>query len=138
MSRKRENIDLVELFGIVLPFLFIIIIGIYHIKGNPNGKWSTVQVLSENMQSLSMVGLIILLSYSGVIRSIYKYIFAPYFIIKCIYHISCYLQIYIVSPKIWEIIWITILLSSFIVGLIIIRRKMYGGLVKKRMGKNVR
>jgi hypothetical protein len=122
-TRDKIQIDLVELFGIALPFLFIIIITIYHILGNPKGNWSIVWALSENMLLLSMSGLIILLSYSGIIRNIFKYIFNPYFCLKCIYHICCYLQIRLWSAQIWKEIWVTILILSIIVGVIIVKNK---------------
>jgi len=121
--RIWKRIDLVDLIGIIPPILFIVIISIFHYKSNPSGGWSVVWVLSENMLLLSMSLTIIVLSYSGILRNFFKYVFAPYFLVKCIYHIFCYLQIYIMPYDAWKKFWIGIIFLIFILGFIIILYK---------------
>lgn len=119
----KDRVDPMVLYGVVLPFLFIGGISTYHALGNPTGSWSSVWVISENMLLLSISKLVVILSYEGYVKKIFKYIFTPYFILKCVYHICCYLQIYIVSRQVWKEIWIIVLILTFIIGGIIILKR---------------
>jgi len=101
---------------------FAIAISLYHVShegylGLTDAQWGSVWAISENGLSLSLCFIISVYS-CGVLRIISKYVLIPYFIIKLIYHFSCYSGIILLSEEIWGVIWSYILVSLLTVCLI--------------------
>ena len=129
MVKKFDWLDLIIVAGCLL---FMIGISAYHVSYNgylslSNKDWKLVWVVSENFLSLWMCFIIGLFT-GGIIKLVFKKILIPYFILKLIYHFSCYSGIYVFSVKTWELIWSFILVGLFVVGgvysIYLIKRRM--------------
>jgi hypothetical protein len=119
--------------GVIICLLFAIVISFYHLSydgylGLNDSQWGSIWAIAENGFSLTICILISLLS-KGILKSIFKYLFIPYFIIKLVYHFSCYSGIYLFSKNYWEWIWSIICIVCFIVSILIIKnhvaKKLY-------------
>lgn len=105
-----KKIDVVEFSAVVLSLLFAIIISLYHMsfngfEGLTSEQWNTVWAIAENSLSLVMAALISIFAGKGIIRTMFSWIFIPYFITKLIYHYSVFTQTYLLPSKTWEDIW---------------------------------
>jgi hypothetical protein len=105
-----KKIDVIELSAVVLSLLFAIVISLYHMsfngfEGLSSDQWATVWAIAENSLSLLMVALISIFAGKGILRTMFSWVFIPYFITKLIYHYSIFSQTYMLSPKTWENIW---------------------------------
>jgi hypothetical protein len=106
----NKKIDVIEISAVTLSLLFTIFISLYHIsyngfEGLSSNQWNIIWAIAENSFSLLSSGLIIIYAGSGIIRTMFKWIFIPYFITKLIYHFSLFSQIYILPKNVWENIW---------------------------------
>jgi len=133
VNRMVKKVDWIELVFVVICLIFAIAISFYHMSydgylGINNDQWDTIWAISENALSLSMCVLIFLIAY-GVLRVLFKWVFMPYFILKLIYHVSCYAKIYLCSENRWENIWSFVCVILIMIGLlftiILIRRRVY-------------
>jgi|WetSurMetagenome_2_1015567.scaffolds.fasta_scaffold00103_63 hypothetical protein len=125
-----KKIDWIEFTGVVICLLFAIVISLYHISfegylGLTNRQWGGVWAIAENGFALTLIVLGIMY-FQGYLRKI-CYVFVPYFILKLIYHFSCYSGIHLLAQKSWERLWSIACVILFIVGfaycLIIIRKR---------------
>jgi hypothetical protein len=126
-----KKLDLIELIVVVICLLFTIAISFYHVAqdgdmGLTQAQWRIVWAISENGLSLVMSFLISLLTV-GIVKIMFKWLFVPYFVLKLIYHISCYSGIYLLSRRSWEFVWsfIIVYFIVFAVGycLFLIKKK---------------
>lgn len=130
-----KGTNIVDVIVVMACSLFAIAISAYHLSFNGylglgTKQWEIVYILSENSFSLLMC-FVIIIGFSGIIRKVF-YIFVGYFIVKLIYHFSCYSGIYLFSPKTWDDIWSVILVFFIIIGCLcviqLIRRRKKCGL----------
>lgn len=112
--RQKEKIGLITLIACLV---FAIVISIYHVAGTETKLWSALWALSENSLMLTMSLYIAYLS-EGFLKVFFRWAFPPYFMIKLVYHISCYVGIYLMSPEKWAVLWSGIAVSGLLVGLI--------------------
>jgi hypothetical protein len=130
-----RKVDTIELIAVVVCLLFAIAISLYHLSyegylGLSESSWGTVWAISENGFSLSLVTMIGIGVYlSEVIRKIFKFVFIPYFILKLIYHYSCYSGKILLPEDSWRNVWsvalVWLLAGTFLICLLSIR-KSYG------------
>jgi hypothetical protein len=133
-----KRINWFEFGFISICMLFIVAISLYHISYDgylklPESTWNTIWAIAENGFSLTLCALIVILT-AGILRLTFKWVFIPYFILKLIYHISCYAKVYLLSETTWEYIWSIVLVLIIIASLtycLILTRKSY---VVKNMG----
>jgi hypothetical protein len=119
-----KKLNMIELISYVISLLFALAISLYHVSydgylGLSESTWGSVWALSENGFSLTLCVIVFLFTF-GILRSLFKYVFIPYFTLKLIYHISCYSGIYICSPDTWIYIWSSVCVLLFICGLTIL------------------
>lgn len=127
-----KKTDLIEIIPVAVCLLFAIAISLYHVSyegylGLPLKFWRATWAISENGFALVLC-FIISLNTIGVMQMIFRWVFMPYFILKLIYHLSCYSGVYLFSVDTWENIWSVILVMLFIVSLVyclILIRKRY-------------
>ncbi len=117
-----RRLNLIEIVPVALGLLFMIVISLYHVSfdgylGLSEKSWGTVWAIAENGFSLLLCGIVILNTY-GVMKIVFKWVFVPYFVLKLIYHISCYSGIYLFSVDTWEVIWGYVLAILFVVMLV--------------------
>jgi hypothetical protein len=117
-----KKIDWLEIGIVVIGLILSIAFCSYHVSFNgylglTTSQWKLEWATSQNLFSLFMV-ILIVIAYSGTIHCFFKYVFAPYFIIKLLYHISCYSGLYLFSPQVWEVIWSFIIVALIGIGLI--------------------
>lgn len=122
-----KKFDMIEAVVIVICLLFAVAISFYHIAqdgefGLSTKQWRAVWAVSENGLSLTMSVVIVIFSY-GLIRTIFKYLFIPYFTIKLIYHFSCFAGIYILPAETWSYVWSGVCVLSIIFGLYLLLKK---------------
>ena len=117
-----RRVDLIEIVPVALCLLFAVAISLYHVSfdgylGLSEKSWGTVWAIAENGFSLLLCGIVIL-NTSGIVRQMFQWVFVPYFVLKLVYHISCYSGLYLFSINTWEIVWSLVLVILFIVSLI--------------------
>ncbi len=117
-----KRVNLIEIVPVALCLLFAVAISLYHVSfegylGLSERTWGTVWAIAENGFSLLLCGIVIINTY-GVMKIVFKWVFVPYFVLKLIYHISCYSGIYLFSVDTWEVIWGYVLAILFVVSLI--------------------
>jgi hypothetical protein len=105
-----NKIDVIEISAVVLSLIFAIVISMYHMsfngfEGLSSSQWDTVWAIAENSLSLVMATLVSIFAGKGIIRTMFNWVFIPYFIIKLIYHYSIFSQVYILPKQSWENIW---------------------------------
>ena len=113
-----RKVNMIELIQVVSILLFVILISIYHISfdgylGISEKNWAVVWAIAENGLLLTLSFIVVSRSI-GIVRIICRWILTPYFILKLIYHLSCFSGIYLFSIKTWMNFW-----SFVLVGLII-------------------
>lgn len=113
-----------ETVVIMICLLFVMAISLYHVSsdgylGLSEKSWYYVWIISENGLLLTMSFLMLLYS-TCVIRKMFSYLFIPYFSLKLIYHFTCIAGIYVLSPAVWESVWVIILILLVIAALIFI------------------
>ncbi len=116
-----KKTDLIEIISVTLCLIFAIAISLYHVSFNgylglSDKFWGSLWAISENGFALTL-SLIISFYFSGVMRVIFRYVFVPYFVLKLVYHFSCYSGIYLMNEKSWSNLWGVVLVILFIVGL---------------------
>ncbi len=114
--------DLIEIVPVALCLLFAVVISLYHVSFDgylelSEQTWGTVWAIAENGFSLLLCGIVII-NTSGLVSKLFQWVFIPYFVLKLIYHISCYSGIYLFSVDTWEVVWSSVLVILFIVSLI--------------------
>ena len=117
-----KKVNMIELIQTVILLLFLIVISIYHISydnylGISEKNWSVIWAVAENGLLLTLV-IIVNSLITGVVKIVCKWVLIPYFILKLVYHISCYSGFYLVSPRFWEIVWTLALIELIVIGLI--------------------
>ncbi len=117
-----RKIDMIEFIIVALCLMFAIVISIYHVSyegflGISNKVWGSVWAVAENGFSLLMCGIVVMYSH-GTIKLVFRYLFIPYFILKMIYHVSCFSGIYLLSADVWSLIWSLILIVCIFVALV--------------------
>jgi len=112
--KRKEKIGLITL---IASLIFAIVISLYHVAGTETKLWSALWALSENSLLLIMSLYIAYLS-SGFMKVFFRWAFPPYFVIKLVYHVSCYIGIYLMSPEAWSVLWSGIAVSGLLTGLI--------------------
>jgi hypothetical protein len=117
-----KRVNLIEIVPVALCLLFAVAISLYHVSfdgymGFSEKSWGTVWAIAENGFSLLLCGIVII-NTSGLLSQIFKWVFVPYFVLKLIYHISCYSGIYLFSVDTWRDVWSVVLVIFFIVSLI--------------------
>jgi len=108
----------VESIMVVLCIIFLIVISMFHLSdegfmGLSYRTWKVIWAIAENGFALMMCGIVSLYSY-GVLRTLFTWVFIPYFIIKLIYQFSCFSHIKIISAHSWENVWSLILVVLII------------------------
>lgn len=114
-----RKIDLIEVYAVVACLLFAITISLYHVSfdgylGLSERTWSVVWAVSENGFALILCH-IVSIYLCGVVRKVFRYVLMPYFILKLIYHVSCYSGLYLMSKEAWEELWSYVLVVLIIV-----------------------
>lgn len=126
-----KRVNLIEIVPVAMCLLFAIAISLYHVSfegylGLSEKSWGAVWAIAENGFSLLLCSIVIL-NTSGVMKVIFKWVFVPYFVMKLVYHISCYSGLHLFSVDIWEIVWssvlVILLIASLIYTLFLIRKK---------------
>ncbi|HUX57088.1 MAG TPA: hypothetical protein VMV77_08945 [Bacteroidales bacterium] len=117
-----RKVNMIEMVEVVSILLFAIVISLYHISyegylGLSDKSWAVVWALSVNGLLLTFALIICSLTI-GVLKMVCKWVLIPYFILKLIYHISCFAGIYLLSLETWSIIWSFALVGLIITGLI--------------------
>lgn len=106
---------------ILIASVYISLRTVYHILGTTSVKWNVFACLIDNLLVLSMSFL--LLNFKNLtLKRLVKYVFIPYFLLKCIYQITCYFQVKILPAKVWDFIWTYILVACILIGLVIYRK----------------
>jgi hypothetical protein len=119
--------DKIELIAIVTCLLCAVAMCFYNLSsdgflGLSTKKWNLIWAISENVFPIFLcIGLSFY--FEGVIQFLLRWLFVLYFAIRLIYHISCYCNIYMFSPKAWNIIWgielVLLILSGLFVSIIL-------------------
>jgi hypothetical protein len=104
-----ERNKLIELIAIVTAIIFAVAMSFYHLFSTESTfltreGWTLVWAIVENGLPISLCVIISLLTI-GSVRFIFRWLFPTYFLVRFIYHLSCYLQIFVVSDKVWNWIW---------------------------------
>ena len=102
---------------LIACLVFAIVISLYHLKGADSLKWLKIWEIAENGLLLTMSLYIAYLS-EGFMKIFFRWVFPPYFIVKLVYHLSCYVGIYIMSPARWEQLWSGIVVAFLLTGLV--------------------
>ena len=115
---KMRKTNMIELIQVASLLLFVIMISIYHISydgylGISESNWAVVWSVGENGLLLTLA---VIVSYiaSGALKLICRWILIPYFVLKFVYHISCFSGKFLLPVKTWNEIW-----SYIFVGLVI-------------------
>lgn len=124
-----KKINWQEIIIIVPPIVFLVFITMYHLSyygylGFPKSVWKSVYAIANNGLFLSLCITIIILiqaiknnslgNYQRI-KNMFWIVFVPYFTLKIIYDVTCYLNIYITSKDVWEDIWsIALVLLIFV------------------------
>ena len=116
-----KKIDFIELIAVVSCLIFAAVISLYHLSydgycGLSETQWGTVWAISENGFSLVLCVFLSILSY-GIMKILFKWVFIPYFILKLIYHFSCYSGIILLKKETWSVIWSVMLVILLAFGL---------------------
>jgi hypothetical protein len=114
-----KNNKWIEFGSILSCLIFAIAISFFHLSsvgedGPTPVKWSIIWTISENGLGMSISLLISLLT-EGFVKFLFRWIFVPYFIIKLIYHISCYTGIILLPLVVWSWFWSIELIVFFAV-----------------------
>lgn len=126
-----RKIDLIEIVPIALCMLFAIAISLYHVSfegylGLSERTWGAVWAIAENGFSIMLCWMISIYAI-GVTRLLFRWVFIPYFILKLIYHFSCYSSIYLLAKESWRNIWsvlcVCLLIVSIVYCLILIKKR---------------
>ena len=112
--RQKEKIGLITL---IVSLIFAIVISLYHLTGDDSKLWSALWALSENGLLLTLSLYAAYLS-EGFMKVFFQWVLPPYFIIKLMYHLSCYVGIYLISPEAWSVLWSGIAASYLACGAI--------------------
>jgi len=117
----KIKFEKLEMILILLCFIFAIIISLFHLSfagflGLSKERWNVVWAFSENGLGLVMSILLWFFSY-GAIKKLFLYLFIPYFLVKLIYHFSCYANIYLWSKEKWDITWSFVCVICILFGL---------------------
>lgn len=116
-----KRIDFIELISVALCLIFVLLLSLFHISsegylGLTEDQWEVIWAISEN--SLSLISCILITIYTyGAIKKLFAFLFIPYFIVKLIYHISCFAKIYLFSKEVWQTIWSLICVLIIVIGL---------------------
>lgn len=86
-------------------------------------KWNIIWLVSENGIML-LFSVISGIYFIGPIRYIFRWVFTPLFIIKLIYHFTCFTGVYLFSPTIWEVVWSFMCAIVVLAGLVLIVKKV--------------
>jgi len=86
-------------------------------------QWNIVWLVSENGIML-LFSVISGIYFIGLIRYIFRWVFTPLFIIKLIYHFTCFTGVYLFSPAIWEVVWSFMCAIVVLAGLVLIVKKV--------------
>jgi len=120
-------IDRYEFWFTLVALIFMLVNVFYNMSrdglfGLSTANWNTVWAISENGM---LIAFAILLErrYVGIIRRIFTWIFIPLFVVKLIYHISCFAGLYILPPHTWEIIWSFACGAAILTGVILLIKK---------------
>jgi hypothetical protein len=116
-----RNNAFLEIVIVTLCIVSSILLSFYHMSydgylGISGKTWDILWAISENALALISSIIIFLFTY-GAIKKLFLF-FIPYFIVRLIYHISCYSGIYLFSRKKWELIWGGICAIIILLGLI--------------------
>lgn len=119
-----KKIDMIEAIVTAICLLFAVAISLYHVSkdgkfGLSQEQWRVVWAISENGLLLTM-SFVIGIFGPGILRNIFRFVFAPYFLIKLIYHFSCFSGIYIISGENWKLIWSSVCVLVIVVSLLIL------------------
>lgn len=117
--------DLIEACLVIISILFMIVISLYHLSfegsfGISAKTWNVIWAFAENGLALSLC-VIISLYFLGIVKLIFRYVFAPYFAIKLLYHFTCLSGVKILPAPAWEVVWSFILVILFIVTIIYLK-----------------
>ncbi len=126
-----KRVDLIEAISVVICLSFAIMISLYHISydgymGLTERAWGAVWAVAENGFAMFVCFIVSIYSW-GIMQKIFRYVMIPYFVLKLIYHFSCYSGIYLLSAKKWEYLW-----SYLAVALLIITIGYCFYLIKKK------
>jgi len=106
---------------------FIILLCLYNFSddkgylGISQDSWNTIWGISQSGLSLSLCGIVILMSYGLILLRIMRpfiYCLIPYFIAVLVYVVSCYSGSYLLAPEQWENLWSWICVIVMLIGLI--------------------
>lgn len=117
-----KKYDLIEIYSVAICLLFAIAISLYHISfdgylGLSETNWNVVYTICNNGFSIALCNIIILYG-SSLMRKIMLIVFIPYFVVRLIYHFSCYSGVYLLAKGTWENIWSVILVILILMGLV--------------------
>lgn len=117
-----KKYDMIEIIAVSVCLLFAIVISLYHLSfdgylGLNRKAWNVIWAFAENGFAFTL-SIIISLYLTSLLRLIFRYVFAPYFGIKLIYHFTCLSGIVIFPASVWTVIWSVILVLFFIISLI--------------------
>ena len=107
MTRK----DVIGLIVVSVCCLFAIAISSYHVFGDHSKKWNIIWAIAEN-GVLFTIGLYVSYLTEGFIKVFFKWVFAPYALIKLIYDVSCFAGIFLLPPTVWEFLWSKIIIKD--------------------------
>lgn len=131
--KQKTKYKIVELSIILLPFLFMAMISSYHAFGEQTANWKAVWACAHHLLIIGMSLLIGYLLADKLMKFVFYWTIPVYFGFKCLYYLTCYLNIFILKPAIWDAIWNLILILLMFLLSIILIYKLYG-LGKKRLG----
>jgi len=137
MESKKKYWITFSIISVIISF--IILLCLYNFSddkgyfGISQDSWNTIWGISQSGLSLSLCGIVILMSYglilSRLIRIFIYCTLIPYFITALIYFVSCYSGSYLLAPEQWETVWswicVIVMLSGLIFCFYILKKKRY-------------
>lgn len=111
--KKRSVIETVV---IALILIFAVVICLYH-NSERTIQMDKLWVIAENGLQLVMSLFISFLTV-GFVKIFFRWVLAPYFVTKLVYHFSCFASIYILPVKVWSDIWSALCVAVMLAGLI--------------------
>ncbi len=126
-----KSFDWAEITPIAICMFFLAILSLYHISyegylGLSVKAWGFVWAVSENGLAITMTILLSILTV-GIPKIFFRWVLVPYFILRLVYHITCYSGLYMWSEAIWANVWSIVLIIFILLALVyciyLIKRK---------------
>lgn len=118
----KRSFDLLEFTLITIPMVFLTILSLYHLShegylGLSEKMWGLIWAISENGLAITMSIIISILAY-GIIKIFFRWVLVPYFLLRLLYHITCYTGWFMWSEAKWANVWSIVLIIFILLALV--------------------